>query len=347
MTESLKPRIIGGMFGLDRDLFFRDVLPPFLNQKEIFLVDARSGIFLVCEMLKPGTVWLPSYLCEVMLTPLEKANMHVRFYEVNYNLQLRSNNWISEVEQGDLVIFIAYFGFPCDDVGASLAKGKGAWILEDACQALFIEDVGKFSDFVLFSPRKFLGVPDGGILVINRGIEKEKINLESPPAEWWLKTLRSTLLRREFDISGGSREWFDLFQETGIGAPIGRYAMSELSRVLLLHGFDYAAIRDRRIQNYRTLLDQLGNLAMFPHLPAKVVPLGFPIRLRNRDQVRQQLFDHEIYPPVHWPIEGIVPEEFRESHQLAADIMTLPCDQRYGSQDMKKMAKVVLEGTEI
>jgi len=335
------------MFGLGEDLCFHDSLPPFYKEEEILLVNGRSGIFLVCEMLRPGTVWLPSYLCEVMLTPVQQANMRTRFYEINYDLRIRSHNWVEEVEQGDLVVFIDYFGFPCDHVCASYAKRRGAWILEDACQALLIEDVGRFSDFVLFSPRKFLGVPDGGILVVSRGIDKEKIGLESPPVEWWLKTLRSTFLRREFDISGGSREWFHLFQETGIDAPIGRYAMSELSRVLLLHGFDYVAIAEKRIQNYLTLLDQLGHLAMFPDLHAKVVPLGFPIRLRNRDQVRQQLFEHNIYPPVHWPIAGIVPEEFKESHQLAADIMTLPCDQRYDSQDMKRMAKVVMEGTKL
>jgi hypothetical protein len=99
-----------------------------------------------------------------------------------------------------------------------------------------------------------------------------------------------------------------------------------------------------RCHNCQVRNDQLGEFAVFPQLPAKVVPLGFPIRLKNRDQVRQRLFEHQIYPPVHWPLEGIVPDEFRNSHQLAANIMTLPCDQRYDGHDMMRMATLVLEG---
>ena len=54
---------------------------------------------------------------------------------------------------------------------ASEVKKCGAWLLEDACQALLSDEVGRFSDFVLYSPRKFLGVPDGGVLVSNCEID--------------------------------------------------------------------------------------------------------------------------------------------------------------------------------
>jgi hypothetical protein len=71
------------------------------------------------------------------------------------------------------------------------------------------------------------------------------------------------------------------------------------------------------------------------------VPLGFPVRLRNRDTVRQGMFKHDIYPPVHWPIKGKVPVEFRASHRLARQVMTIPCDQRYSVEEMKRVAGVL------
>jgi len=55
------------------------------------------------------------------------------------------------------------------------------------------------------------------------------------------------------------------------------------------------------------------------------------------------LFDDNIYPPIHWNIDNIVPDEFEESHVLSHHIMTLPCDQRYGKNDMKRMAEIVLK----
>jgi hypothetical protein len=37
----------------------------------------------------------------------------------------------------------------------------------------------------------------------------------------------------------------------------------------------------------------------------------------------------------------MVPERFDASHRLAAEIMTLPCDQRCGPADMERMAALV------
>ena len=38
--------------------------------------------------------------------------------------------------------------------------------------------------------------------------------------------------RRLFDIHGGNRDWFDLFQKAQASAPVGAFRMSELSRLL-------------------------------------------------------------------------------------------------------------------
>ena len=264
----------------------------------------------------------------------------VRFYEVNYDLAVPSFTWLDQVQQGDLVILINFFGFGCDSACAVQARERGALVLEDASQALLSRNVGQFSDFVVYSPRKFVGVPDGGILCINRDAHFRGIDLETPPSGWWLSALSASLLRREFDIHGGTRQWFELFQKTEPHSPIGPFAMSELSRVLLLNSFDYPTIVHRRVDNYLTLADKLGSLALFSHLPDQTVPLGFPIRTKERDRIRQALYAHEIYPPVHWMIQGAVPEEYSDSHRVASEIMTLPCDQRYGKHDMDRIAQL-------
>ena len=343
MKNGTEPGIIGGMFGLEGITNLDSCTPPFLKNRNIFLVNARSGISLLIQLLSPSQVWMPSYLCGVMLKAVGDDVTSVRFYEVNYDLAVPSLEWLGNVERGDLVILIDYFGFPCDWSCAIRARERGAWVLEDACQALLSRKVGRFSDFLLFSPRKFLGVPDGGIVSLNCEVEFHGIDLESPPADWWLNAFEATVLRREFDLHGGSRRWFGLFQEADAEGPIGRYAMSELSKKLLMHSFDYSTVAQKRIDNYQVLADKLGEFAVFPNLSTGVVPLGCPIRLKNRDHCKQILFDHEIYPPVHWPIQGIVPEEFTDSHRLAAEIMTLPCDQRYDRSDMKRMTKLVLK----
>jgi dTDP-4-amino-4,6-dideoxygalactose transaminase len=343
MENRIEPEIIGGMFGLEEVLpNLNGCTPPFLKGRDIFLANGRSGIWLLIELLSPSQVWMPSYLCGGMLPAVDQSATDVRFYEVDYDLAVPSLEWLDNVRPGDLVILIDYFGFPCDSSCAARAKEQGAWVLEDACQALLSGEVGQFSDFVVFSPRKFLGVPDGGVLILNRELDCQDIDLTPPPAEWWLKAFSASVLRREFDIHGGNRHWFKLFQEADSTGPIGYYAMSELSKALLRHSFDYSTIAQRRIDNYKFLTEVLGDIALFPSLSANIVPLGFPIRVKNRDRLRQMLLDHQIYPPVHWPIQGIVPRKFRDSHKLADEIMTLPCDQRYDRRDMKRMVSVIL-----
>jgi hypothetical protein len=344
MQKSLSANaIIGGMFGLQATSDSDASFPSFLQDQSLYLVNARSGIWLLADQLAPRQVWCPSYLCRTILDAVRRSIAGVRFYEVNYDLAIPSFDWLDQVQHGDLVILIDYFGFSIDSVCAVQAKERGAWILEDASQALLSGNVGRFSDFVVYSPRKFVGVPDGGILCVNRDIHFQGVNFEPPPAEWWLSALLASLLRREFDIHGGARPWFELFQKTEPNSPIGLFAMSELSRVLLQNSFDYSTIAQRRMDNYQALAARLNSLALFPHLPAEVVPLGFPIRTKERDKVRQALFAHDIYPPVHWAIQGVIPIEYDESQKLASEIMTLPCDQRYDSNDMDRMVQVVAE----
>ena len=335
--------IIGGMFGLQASRDSNANSPLFIQGRSLYLVNARSGIWLLADRLAPRQVWCPSYLCHTILEAVKGSLANVRFYEINYDLAIASLDWLDQVQHGDLVILIDYFGFGINETCAVQAKERGAWVLEDASQALLSGNVGRLSDFVLYSPRKFVGVPDGGILRISCDFHFQDVNLKAPPAEWWLNAFSASLLRREFDIHGGARHWFDLFQKTEPNSPIGSFAMSELSRVLLQNNFDYTTIAQRRVGNYHTLADKLSSLALFPHLPDQVVPLGFPIRTKKRNEVRLALFDNKIYPPVHWAIQEAVPPEYVESHRLSSEIMTIPCDQRYDSNDMYRITQVIAE----
>lgn len=251
-------------------------------------------------------------------------------------------DWLTQIQTGDLVVLIDYFGFPLSSKVAGLVKDQGGYVLEDACQALLSDHTGRYSDFVLFSPRKTIGVPDGGILVSCCNVRFNDVELEPAPSAWWLKMLEAAINRREFDQYGGNRRWYRLFQEADVSAPIAYFGMSDLSRKLLFNGFEYMEISRWRIENYSIFAHDLKDIAMFPALPKGTVPLGFPIRHPRRDQIRVKLFQEQIYPPVHWPVDGVVPMEFSESYRLADEVMTLPCDKRYGIENMHRMAIAVI-----
>jgi Predicted pyridoxal phosphate-dependent enzyme apparently involved in regulation of cell wall biogenesis len=332
--------VLGGMFGLE--LFESNIslkakqLPFFLSGRQRLLATARSAVKLLVQALRPATVWLPSYICGVVIDAAREADVRIRFYEVDPSLKIPDHDWLAAIQAGDVVIFADYFGFDTWSSHGAEAGARGAHIVEDACQAMLNKNFSSHSDYIIFSPRKFIGVPDGGILLAGKNAELRDADFPPPPAQWLLRAVKASILRSEFDRYGGERSWFKMFQSTEAHGPMEPCRMSDLSAAIL-RIVNWATIKRRRRRNYEFLLSELGELAIFPNLPRHVVPLGFPIRVRNRDRVRQLLFKEQIYPAVHWDIADLVPTEFAASHRLASEILTLPSDQRYGRDDMKRM----------
>jgi dTDP-4-amino-4,6-dideoxygalactose transaminase len=339
--KSLETGIIGGMFGLE--LSALEKFPaqtdnsPFLAEPHLLLASARSTLTLLTRALQPKTVWLPSYLCEVLMGAFPVQLTKVRFYAINEQLKIAEEGWLSEIQANDMVLFIDYFGFDQWGEWGAEARRRGAWVIEDAAQALLREHFNKQSHYVVFSPRKFVGVPEGGILMALDGAKLPDESFASSPALWWMEATRASILRAEFDRHGGERKWFEIFQKTEASAPLEPFRMSDLSLLILKHAVDWQKVSERRRDNYKFLASELGQFALFPELTSDVVPLGFPVRVKERDRIRQALFAEKIYPQVHWPIAGFVPSEFEASHRLANEIMTLPCDQRYNRSDMERV----------
>lgn len=335
-------KIIGGMFGIGSISNVNNDEISFLTDDSLLLVNARSCINYVIDTVSPKTVWIPSYLCESVFTTTSHYKNH-RFYPVNYDLSI-DDSWICSIQRNDLVILIDYFGFKCKSEIKQAIKSKGAWLLEDASQALLSSITDAFTDFIVFSPRKYVGVPDGGILITNGYLlmQNGESKLQSPSA-WWEKGYIASKCRRQFDSEGGENIWFKLFREVENEAPTGNIAMSDFSRRLLKQGFDYRQIAEIRRNNFNYLKKRLDDYTIFHELPDGVVPLGYPCTCRNRDQVIGSLYEQQIFPPVHWSIKGFVPSEFIQSHTLSNRIMTLPCDQRYETEDMNRIADAFLK----
>ena len=119
-------RIIGGMFGLALPLGDSDSLsvgpPSFLSGRHIKLASARSAFRLLESLLAPNSVWLPSYLCGVVLHAVQAAR--IQFYPVDRLLQVSSDEWLSAIAPNEMVVFIDYFGF-CNWSETQRGNGHG------------------------------------------------------------------------------------------------------------------------------------------------------------------------------------------------------------------------------
>jgi len=327
------------MFALQREESFKNGNGLFIfNQPSLQMINASSAIWLLARQLKPRRVWLPTYLCQSIIKAIETNKSEIAFYPIDNSLNLLSTSWMEDLDQTDLIIFIDYFGFPFDPDVVKQMQKKGIKVVRDASQALLSKSATK-TDFTVYSPRKFFGVPDGGILTSGEQGLGNVGRLNPPPKDWWLRSVHSGKLRRRFDLEGGENLWFPVFREVESNAPIGPYRMSDLSERLLRCCVDVNVTCQRRRENYHYLASHLRHIAIFPDLPDTVVPLGFPVCVQDRDKVRRHLIENNIFPPVHWELEGVVPKTYIQSHNLSKSIMTLPCDQRYETKHMQRIVE--------
>jgi hypothetical protein len=79
-------------------------------------------------------------------------------------------------------------------------------------------------------------------------------------------------------------------------------------------------------------------------LKPDIVPLGLPICLENRDNIREKLKVKGIFCPIHWQLpQDVDPRYFPDAFALSQEILTLPVDQRYGSTEMQYLMKSLIE----
>jgi dTDP-4-amino-4,6-dideoxygalactose transaminase len=122
--------------------------------------------------------------------------------------------------------------------------------------------------------------------------------------------------------------------------PTGLHPMSNFTQAQMVGVIDFDNDRLQRISNFNFLFSELERVSLIKDMKGSA-PLGFPIVLERRDEVRSALFKHNIYPPIHWAIQGVVPVQYKESHELSRRVMTIPCDGRYDSFDMRRIVSIL------
>jgi hypothetical protein len=350
VREHDRESIVGGVFGLAEpvDAVQASSILDRLDADDIlFMASARSGILLAARLVDPATVWFPSYLCEAAVKPVRRE-FNIRFYPVDADLE-PAREWLEDISAGDLVCVVDYFGWRAPVDLMADARDAGAVILEDASQALLTNGIGEGADFAVMNPRKYVGIPDGGLLLGMRGRTFDNLRpLPPAPDAWWLRAYRTSLLRAVYDggvpTAGLRTRWFSSYREAETGIPYEPFAMSSVASAMLRSGFDFDAIAARRRANHSVLLDALPSIALFGEPAEGVVPLGFACRFESekmRNAVRNELSSHGIFAPVHWNLAGTIPDTFAESHDLSRRILMIPGDHRYDRNDMLRVADIL------
>ena len=188
----------------------------------------------------------------------------------------------------------------------------------------------------LYSCRKFWGVSDGAYLSTEAQLTENNI------PDYSAERMKHILGRYEQDAGTYYKDML------ANAAKYDGMEIRQMSRLTqnLLKAVDYDSAKERREQNYQILRELLPSENIFNEIIPEG-PFAYPYFHTNGPELRRRLAAKKIFVPTYWKniIENC--EKNSLEYTWAANILPLPCDQRYDAEDMKYMAAVVRECEEL
>ena len=279
--------------------------------------------------------YLPGYICASVLRLIIRTGVEVQFYEVDQQLNPILDESVFVKEPSIQVLIVNYFGIK-DELVFKYDKFANR-IIWDFCHALFCSPPQNSCTF--YSPRKFVGIPDGGIL-----IESSKFDFD---------------LKQRLKRSESYKGFLHLIKRLEKGAKFGyedyknnekRLEKEKLKRISkfsenILESLNYEIIKNSRKENFNELhknLSKINNLNIFENIVKG--PMVYPLKLHENEakELRKKLIEYKIYNAKYWPIQDLA-NKTESNIKLSESILALPIDQRYGRDEMIHISELILD----
>ena len=226
---------IGGYFGLelfDGEHFYKNAIK---------LQTARNCFEYVILTKQYRKIYIPYYTCEVIVEPLKRHNIDYKFYRINELLEPVET---IDLSAGEAFLYTNYFGIK-DDAVNRLSKLYGEHLIVDNALAFFSQPIEGIDTF--YSPRKFLGVADGGYLYTDK--------ISTNTFEQDVSFDRMSFLLKRIDISAEAA--YNDFQKNE--SSLSNMPIKNMSNLTdsILRGIDYEIVQNKRLENFRFLHNAL------------------------------------------------------------------------------------------
>ena len=308
---------IGGFFGLEY------IKNQEYHSKAIKLNSARYSIEYILRSRKYKKIYIPYYSDDSLLQPALNTNIQFEFYNINKEFEPIITK---EILPDEVVLIINYFGLISDKLELMAKKYKN--VIIDNTQAFFVKPLENID--TVYSPRKFLGVSDGGYLYSTCNYIKLKKDVSFDRYKYILKRT---------DLSASSA-YEDFIANEKVLDSLSILEMSNLTKALL-SSFDYELIKKKRETNFYILHEIFNkvNEIKIPNTLLENGPMIYPLLLKNN--IKEFLIEKKIYIPTYWKdARKRVSANTFEAY-LSENLLPLPIDQRYSKEEMLYMANLI------
>lgn len=318
---------IGGYFGMEE---LNGNFNSFIHKDGVLLNLGRNAFRYILLSIPDeiDQLYIPYYTCPVVWEHLFFSGK-LYFYRIDINLEIARD---IELGEHDYIVVNNYFGIK-DLYVAQLSKKYGYHLIIDNAQAFFAPVIP--DTYAFYSPRKFFGVPDGGVAYVANRANPVRCEEQDDSSD----RLKHLQLRMEKGAEAG----FATYQLNE--AKLEKLPMKLMSDYTheVLQGIDYAEAVEKRRANYKILheaLDVINELPL-PEMDSFACPMVYPLMPKSDNaNLRKQLQQQRIYTATYWPNLAEMNHGTFEEH-LAKTLIPLPIDQRYGENEMQKIIKMI------
>ncbi len=319
---------IGGYFGMEE---LSGNFNSFIHEDGVLLNLGRNAFRYILQSI-PNEIeklYIPYYTCPVVWEHLFFSGK-VWFYRIDENLEIAED---IELGEHDYIVVNNYFGIK-DQYVEQLSKKYGNHLIIDNAQAFFAPVIP--DSYAFYSPRKFFGVPDGGVAYVTNNAKPVRCEEQDDSSD----RLKHLQLRKDKGAEAG----FAMYQSNECKLDeLPPKWMSDYTHEVLC-GIDYATAKEKRRANYQILHEALGdfNELQLPSIDTFACPMVYPfIHKRSNANLRKKLQEQRIYTATYWPnLAEMNHDTFEE--RLAKTLIPLSIDQRYGEEDMKRIINLII-----
>lgn len=309
---------IGGYFGLEQ-LIKKEYYPNL-----IALNNARNSLLYIVKAKKINKIYIPYFLCDSISKLCNREGIPYEYYSIDekflpvFEKKLNSDEYI----------YIVNFYGQIDNEQIKSLQEKYGNLIFDNVQAFFQKPIKGID--TIYSCRKFFGVPDGAYLAT------DKILSEALETDCSKDRMRHILGRFE----GNASDYYADFKNNDhsfVDLPL-RY-MSKLTHNIL-GAIDYETAITKRNDNYAVLKKALENKNKLNFIVPNA-PYAYPFYCENGMTLKKRLAERKIFVATLWP--NVLSFENTLEKDYAENILPLPCDQRYGEEEMNYLAEEILK----
>ena len=250
----------------------------------VALNSGRNSFEYILKAKGVKIVYLPFYICDSIVTTLKKNNITFEYYHISENLEPFFDK---KLLLNEVILYVNYFGI-CDKIVDKVIAKFHPNVIVDNAQAFFSTPRKQTSAF--YSPRKFIGVPDGGYAICDPPLKGE-----------WPKDDSHDRLKHLFArIESGAESGFEDYRKNEkLIAELSLRNMSSTT-IEMLKAINYKKVNKIRKKNFLYLhshLDRINKFRIDNDISSG--PLCYPF-LTDQNDLKAYLIYNKIFVPTYW-----------------------------------------------